>query len=341
MKLSKLIALGALLVIAVPAMAQSVVPTYVVQPSPAAYQACPTLSANLFVGMRDYGANTQIVQLQNFLSGRYGNQLVTGYFGAMTRANVAAFQREQGVYPVTGGVGPLTRAAIARLCSGTVVPPTQATLSAYPSAGAAPLTVTFTPSQTPGGYFAIDFGDGQSAILQQGSVAHTYTQPGTYVARATSDMACLHSVPQCYTFAAQQSLGSATITVGASPVVGAMVVSSPTQGQVVQNGAQLNINWSAPYVVSSGAYVLELYTSAGAKVGTIAIQSATGSSGSYAWSVPRMPNIYLCTMQYPNGLCGQNLVGGSYYVKVSLVPGTGFDNQPATASAQSGVFSVI
>ncbi|MES2202997.1 MAG: peptidoglycan-binding protein [Patescibacteria group bacterium] len=213
-------------------------------------------------------------------------------------------------------------------------------LSVNPSSGAAPLTVTITPGQYPTGYWAVQFGDGQTQYMLQGSVTHTYTQPGTHTVTATSDMACLHTTPQCYTFAAQQILGTATVVVTSGQVVGAMIVSSPVQGQQVQNGTSLAINWGAPYLVTSGSYVLDLYTAAGAKVGTIAIQSATQSSGSYSWNVPRIPINYMCAMIYPNGLCGQNLVGGSYYVQVSLVPGNGFDNQQPTATAKSGVFTV-
>lgn len=87
-------------------------------------------------------------------------------------------------------------------------------LGAYPQAGPSPLTVTFSvPSPSPGSYWAISFGDGQSANTLQGSVTHTYAARGTYYAQATSDLPCLHTAPQCYTFAAQQLLGSAAVTV--------------------------------------------------------------------------------------------------------------------------------
>ena len=452
MKTFKLIAVGALLALAFPAFAQvynyypasGVTTSYISPAQPTGY--CPPLSYNLYVGLSDYYTQGQVTQLQQYLSSQGYYQPVTGYFGSLTRSNVAQLQQTFAVYPITGGVGPLTRAAIARTCQGTVVvPPTSQGLSVYPSTGQAPLTVTFTPtSQVSSGYFAIQFGDGQSQYMLQGLVTHTYTQPGTYTATATTDLACLHSTPQCYTFAAQQLIGTATVVVGqgstqtvpkissvtpiqgpvgtavtitgsgfssnntvyfgtggtqnvpsyngttisytipstigpvcqsgyacpqylqqvtpgiynisvattygqsnavpftvsGAAVTGAMTVTSPTQGQQVQNGSQLTISWGAPYLVTNGAYVVDLYTTAGSKVGTIAIQNAQSSSGTYTWSVPRVPNIYFCTMQYPNGLCGQNLVGGSYFVRVSLVPGSGFDNQAATASADSGAFSV-
>lgn len=47
---------------------------------------------------------------------------VTGYFGALTKAGVKAFQAKSGVKPATGNVGPLTLAALNRSTSiGTVV----------------------------------------------------------------------------------------------------------------------------------------------------------------------------------------------------------------------------
>lgn len=67
--------------------------------------------------------------LQQFLAGRGYYQPVTGYFGSVTASNVARLQQEQGVYPVTGGVGPLTRAAIVRVCGGYTPTPTPAPAS--------------------------------------------------------------------------------------------------------------------------------------------------------------------------------------------------------------------
>lgn len=87
---------------------------------------CPTLSYNLYRGLSDRYTGGQVSQLQQFLATYYpGTQSVTGYFGNQTWANLARFQQELGVYPITGGVGPLTRAAIARVCQGTNPYPTQ------------------------------------------------------------------------------------------------------------------------------------------------------------------------------------------------------------------------
>lgn len=98
------------------AMAQVVSQPYY----PAITQYCPQLSYNLYQGVADYYTGGQVSQLQRFLSERGYYQPVTGYYGAITRANVAQFQSAQGIYPVTGGVGPITRASIARMCGGPV-----------------------------------------------------------------------------------------------------------------------------------------------------------------------------------------------------------------------------
>lgn len=90
--------------------------TLVPPPIPPIPVSCPFLSLNLYVGLRDSYTGGQVSQLQQFLSTRGYYQPVTGYFGSITAVNVARFQSEQGVYPTTGGVGPLTRLAIQRVC---------------------------------------------------------------------------------------------------------------------------------------------------------------------------------------------------------------------------------
>ncbi len=328
-KLSSLFLLASALIPLSPVLAQQ----YVVSPAPTAY--CPQLSYNHYLGLSDRYTGGQVTALQQYLASRGMYQPVTGYFGSMTRANVAILQQQLAVYPITGGVGPLTRAAIVRTC-GNTTPPTQG-LSAYPASGYAPLTVTFTPNSTPGGYYAIQFGDGQSLYMLQGPVTHTYTNPGTYTASATSDLACLHTQPQCYTFAAQQNLGSATITVSQGQAVGGLTVTSPSAGQVVPHGSTLPISWGYPVTPGSATMVIDLYTAAGSKVGTMAISNQT--SGTYNWSVPPFPNNLMCTMQYPNGLCGVYL-SGQYYVQVSATSGSGFDNTSAIATGRSGTFTI-
>jgi hypothetical protein len=77
---------------------------------------CPNLSSNLWLG-NWYNNRSEVRELQTFLFKYYGLSLnPTGYYGYSTKKYVAQFQRELKLYPATGGVGPLTRAAIARVC---------------------------------------------------------------------------------------------------------------------------------------------------------------------------------------------------------------------------------
>jgi hypothetical protein len=83
---------------------------------------CPQLSSNLWMG-NWYNNSVEVSQLQTFLYNYYGvsgQYNVTGYYGRVTKNLVSKLQREQNLYPVTGGVGPLTRAAISRICGGVV-----------------------------------------------------------------------------------------------------------------------------------------------------------------------------------------------------------------------------
>jgi peptidoglycan hydrolase-like protein with peptidoglycan-binding domain len=171
-------------------------------PSPVYPQVqCPQLSYNLYAGLSDYRTGGQVSQLQQFLSTLYP-QAVTGYLGSMTRGNIATFQREQGVYPITGGVGPLTRAAIARVCGGTVIYPTPTTLSITGVSGPTQLVVGQSGTWQvqvlgTGTYlsYSVVWGDeyvygygasaAPKATLSTGSLSHTYTQAGTYTPRFT------------------------------------------------------------------------------------------------------------------------------------------------------------
>lgn len=85
----------------------------------------------------------------------------------------------------------------------------QYNVSAYPTSGFTPLTVTFSVNNY-GGQYAVDFGDGTSASQVTGSVSHTYSTHGTYTATFQSDPACRHTEPSCAI--ATIYLGSVTIT---------------------------------------------------------------------------------------------------------------------------------
>jgi len=342
-----------------PAAAQTVTGYGYAYPSPQPSSVyCPTFTYNLYRGLTDYYTQGQVSQLQQFLAGQGYYQTVTGYFGPMTASNVAQFQQRYAVYPVTGGVGPLTRAAIYRLCNGNGGGTGTTGLSVNPTSGQAPLTVNFTGQVTNSAQYIISFGDGATSGPVQSncytmyypgynngagcslSVSHTYTTAGTYTATLSPYISCMYTNPRCEI--ATQMLGQATVYVSNGQTNGGLTVTSPTAGQTYARGTQMPIAWSGlihqTFAYEQDSSIVDLYTAVGSKVGTIAIQN--GIAGSFTWSIPPFPNNLACIQTYPNGLCGQNLQG-QYYIKVTAVVGNGFDSNPTViGTAQSGVFTI-
>lgn len=160
---------------------------------------CPNLTVSLQRGSRDASTGGQVSQLQRFLAARYNvaqSEIVTGYFGPVTESYVIQFQTEQDISPI-GIVGPQTRAAIARVCSGqgggsASGGATSVTLSASPVSGTAPLIVAFvvTASGNSCDPFLLDFGDGYVESLPAAcgtrTVPHTYATQGEYNAHLDS-----------------------------------------------------------------------------------------------------------------------------------------------------------
>lgn len=452
----------AALALAAPAMAQSLAPTYTTTSgyttaytAPTSY--CPALSYNLYFGVRDYYTRGQVTALQQFLSARGYYQPVTGYFGGITRNNVAQFQRQYNIYPVTGGVGPITRGVIGQLCQGggsagglsitgvsgpntlgvgqqgtwsiTTNAPYGSNLSVsvrwgdegyYPygtsSAGAyastqtsfshtyqqagtytitftvsdsyghsttatqsvvvggqvtqqAPVITSVTPTQGPVGTTVtiqgygftdsnvIHFGNGGKMSVpsfNNGTLMY-YTIPSTvsgcdvimtfavcaqYVQQVTPGTYSLYVANQY----GQSQATNFTVT-GSSNCypystcpIGGVTVSSPSQGQTYSRGQDMTISWGYPVTPNSTQMMLELYTAAGTRVGLIAVSSNT--SGSYTWHIPGFPQNYMCTLQYPNGLCGTSIPDGQYYVKVSASNNPLDSNPSIIASGQSGTFTM-
>ncbi len=177
---------------------------------------CPQLSYNLYLGLSDSQTAVQVSALQRFLQMHYGAPQVTGYFDQQTYYSVAQFQREQAVYPVTGGVGPLTRAAIARMCL-----PGQ---GGYPYPyGQLSITGVSGPTELQvgqGGEWSVSvrdysgrltysatwgdegtYGSAVSSLVTTGTLSHSYLMPGTYTPRFTVANAYGQSVTTSITVA--------------------------------------------------------------------------------------------------------------------------------------------
>ena len=91
--------------------------------TPVAGGYCPRLNSTFTRGARDMTTRPtgQVSELQKFISDYFDvspDDIVTGFFGRMTQSYVVRFQQEQGL-PAFGIVGSMTRAAIAKACTGT------------------------------------------------------------------------------------------------------------------------------------------------------------------------------------------------------------------------------
>jgi peptidoglycan hydrolase-like protein with peptidoglycan-binding domain len=109
---------------------------------------CPMLTTALYRGQTDSVTGGQVTRLQNYLTQYFNisDPIVTGFFGPKTQSYLRQFQSAHGVSPV-GSVGPLTRAAMARNCSGSSAGNTQSSSASTPAP--AP-TSTSAPSSTSG-----------------------------------------------------------------------------------------------------------------------------------------------------------------------------------------------
>lgn len=353
---------------AAPAMAQTYSPSYYYpqQYSTQYYgttygQSCPALSYNLTLGTSDYRTGGQVSSLQVFLRGRYGDtRLSGGYYGQLTAYYVTRFQQEQGVYPATGGVGPLTRAAISRVCGGYYPSPTPTPYPDY-------RTTTFRLDRD----FSLNVGDtGElrnenltitvtQIVASQYGYGYYYSQEPqavriTVTEGCSAGTYCFYAPSQSYTLedgddvdfrdwnieVRQLDRNEATFRVTetgshSNDNDAAIDITRPTSSDDVDQGDTQRIVWKSTDEPSNSSVVLELYKSSGSLVGTIAISS--DADGSYNWHVPER-NTY-CTQQYPNGLCGYDL-DGNYYIKASLVRGNGFSNGEVLDTDTSGTFEI-
>jgi peptidoglycan hydrolase-like protein with peptidoglycan-binding domain len=188
-----------------------------------------------------------------------------------------------------------------------------------------------------------------------GVIQNLYSYDGTHITFTVPEYltpSCYYSNPRCMIATQQTTPGNYAVYVenanGQSTSLNFVVTSgsqnntititSPNGSQTLSRGQNLAIAWTLNNAPNNSAVVLDLYTANAIKVGTIAVSGSGSASNSFNWTIPT-PNV-VCTMQYPNGLCGANL-SGQYYVKATLVSGNGFDsNATVYASATSGVFSI-
>lgn len=235
--------------------------------------AVPRVCSLRFDSTMGFGSTGDTVRgLQEFLrSEGVLNAGATGYFGAATRSAVAKWQISQGLQGV-GVVGPATRAKIKARCGVSDV------ISATPTQGSAPLTVTVTskigdatsyrPSAADGQDTLIDFGDGSErqwvhcdtiANDQFGgqtmggtcktpqSFTHTYTKNGSYtISLVQAGGMCIGGCPE-------RIVGTTYVQVGDSASQQQSLQADPQSGK-----APLTVNFTfSPSTDESAQYWIE------------------------------------------------------------------------------------
>ena len=219
---------------------------------------CPQIVRSLSRG----STGADVMSLQSYLG-----VIQTGYFGPLTAKAVVQFQASEALPPV-GIVGPLTRAAFARRCGN---PQPNPNFSASPTAGLAPLVVTFTsvygdassyqPSFADGQDTLIDFGDGTDSQWVQcnsmersldgrcatpKTIQHTYGKSGTYTAKIKK------AGGMCVGGCAETILGTVTITVTNTPNTNQSIkVSAPNGNETYRAGDAIPASWKISGINSS------------------------------------------------------------------------------------------
>jgi PKD repeat protein len=205
-----------------------------------------------------------VLSLQQYLKSQgYLNASATGYFGTLTAQALGQWQNKNEVVGSNGigygTFGPMSRSYYTQGCGngngGGTTTTNQQAFSADPHWGAAPLTVTFTTSDsiTNSATYSVDFGDGTNASMSKGScigisaivggqggircsytVTHTYTVDGGYTAKLMKNTCPAGA--QCFV---------GPLTVATAKVA---VDSSPTQSKSLSFTASPN-SGSAPLTV--------------------------------------------------------------------------------------------
>ncbi len=174
----------------------------------------------------------------------------------------------------------------------TTRPPLTAAVTAYPTSGVAPLTVSFTGTGSGGTSpytYSWDFGDGTPTSSEH-YPSHTYTAPGTYTATLTVQDS-----------ASATATASKTITVSATPPPTASVSATPTSG-----AAPLTVRFTgsasggtSPYTyswdfgdgfpTSSQQSPSHTYTAAGTYTATLTVRDAVSATGTASRTITVTP----------------------------------------------------
>ena len=278
-----------------------------IDPNPQASN-CVSIINNLRYRDRDINKNGEVSTLQDFLQSKgYLNSEPTGYFGLLTFSAVKSFQSANGIYPVSGYVGPITRGKIENLTCSDIYPnPNNPVISGI--TGPQSLNVnqtgtwTINASGSNGGNlsYSVNWGDnmvyGNGVSIypqplptqQSATFTHSYSQAGTFnpTFTVTNNVECFMA-PCNSGGSASTSLSVNVVGIIANPSI---TVLSPNGGEIIQRGQSYTIKWNTTGFSSSDRVNISLKDdSIYCPLGMVGCWTAFGigstqNTGSYTWN---------------------------------------------------------
>lgn len=201
---------------------------------------CVSLNNNLRFRSRDSSTSGEVTILQNFLrSKNYLSVASTGYFGPLTLQGAKNFQRDNGITPIAGFVGPITRAKIKLL-----------------TCNSSSLTIT-TPATLPTAQLGVNYSTTISAAGGSGSYEWN-------VASGTLPDGLTLVTAQCIAAPCQTS---------------ATISGTPTQAGTYKFTMQVSsapLTGDGPTLVATKEFTLTVGTTTGGYIGEIYINPPSG-----------------------------------------------------------------
>lgn len=196
--------------------------TYVGRTAPKCeFAACPSVSpcvdlkTDLRVNSTDIATGGDVTKLQRFLAPQYLKVEPTGRFLGLTRAAIVDFQKQYGISPAFGNVGPITRAKIKELTCGGGGSQTLYINSIDPTIAKVGQTVALSgPGLNSGGDFVLFDGhrietDGSKALNRVGFVVPEYITNTVNCIKAPCPLGFSKKVvPGTYTVQVVNNLGT-------------------------------------------------------------------------------------------------------------------------------------
>lgn len=252
---------------------------------------CIDIQKNIALGSRDISPNAHVARLQSFLISQGLMSDITGYFGTVTKNALKVFQTNNGISPVNGYAGPLTREKIkAMSCGTTVVTPQPSITIISPSLGVhletnVPSHVSWKSTGPNANYTLVYTISGVAGQGVMGSYSPTQ-------ANCSNSDTCYIVWPFAFTSPAVTLSVTDTVSgrtgisgvfeVFSNSVQPSITVLSPNGGETFKVGDTVNINWN-----SSGLSDWKVRIDLAENETVIyTIVPEISNTGSYSWVIP-------------------------------------------------------